>query len=191
MHAENVARMSANLARLIGYNKKEMSEVYLGAYLHDIGKEFVPNAVIEKVNPLTRPEFNKIRCHPLVGYIYLRQHISSKIILNTVLYHHEYLNGTGYPCGLKGDKIPMEARICTVADVWDALLSNRCYHKAWNTTRALELIWAGSGTQFDPDVVSLFLKMIEHREIANRHDTNIPVKNLRSGYHQFIALNAC
>jgi len=176
VHAQNVASVSAALAGLVGYTNDECHRVYLGAFLHDIGKQFVPDSILEKPNALTRVEFENVQSHPLAGYIYLRRYISDRIILNSVLYHHERLNGTGYPCGLKHDKIPLEARICTIADVWDALFSNRCYHSAWDMSRALEFILDGAGSHFDPKLVLLFLRLIEEDHIMNipKVDGHVP-----------------
>jgi HD-GYP domain-containing protein (c-di-GMP phosphodiesterase class II) len=185
LHAERVAQVSAQLGQLTGLEENEIRHLYLGALLHDIGKEFISNAVVEKVNPLTRAEFYQIQCHPLLGYIYLRQHTSNNVILNIVLYHHERLNGTGYPYGLKINKIPLESKICAVVDVWDALISNRCYHKAWDATRVLEYIWMRAGTQFDPDVVLLFLKIIESQEITNRPNIQVHLPHTMSKYSPF------
>jgi HD-GYP domain-containing protein (c-di-GMP phosphodiesterase class II) len=147
----------------------------MGSLLHDIGKQFIPIAVLEKKDRLSRKEFRQIQEHPWIGYSYLTHFVSDPIILNTVLYHHERWNGTGYPFGLEGEGIPLGARICALADVWDALISNRSYRSAWSLSRAVDLIWAGAGSLFDPQLTYQFLSMIadqfSHNTIVDVQET--------------------
>jgi putative nucleotidyltransferase with HDIG domain len=160
-HSQAVACMVADLAETAGCSMVERERIRTGSLLHDIGKQFIPTSIMDKKEKLSPMEFSRVQQHPWLGYAYLNSFASDPIILNTVLYHHERWNGTGYPYGLVGDQIPLGARICALADVWDALVSDRCYRSAWSLTQALELIWAGAGSLFDPDLSYQFLNMIE------------------------------
>ena len=174
-HSHSVACIAADLSQTACRTSKEQERVWIGSLLHDIGKQFVPASILEKKGSLSPAEFSCIQQHPWVGYIYLNNFVSDSIILNTVLYHHERWDGTGYPCRLKGEQIPLGARICALADVWDALVSDRCYRSAWSMSQAVNLIWAGAGSQFDPWLAFQFLAMIEGQEkyasIADAQDT--------------------
>jgi putative nucleotidyltransferase with HDIG domain len=167
-HGGSVARLAADLAEAAGCPPLEASLIKIGGLLHDIGKQFIPTAILEKQDRLTRAEFLRIQQHPWVGYVYLTSFVSDADILNTVLYHHERWNGSGYPYGLTGDQIPLGARICALADVWDALVSDRCYRSAWGLTQALELIWAGAGSLFDPQLTEQFLNIVESHYKGSR-----------------------
>jgi HD-GYP domain-containing protein (c-di-GMP phosphodiesterase class II) len=156
-----VARHAHNLSDVAGCSDREQYHIRIGCLLHDIGKQFIPNSILEKEGRLSHLEFSQIQQHPWLGYAYLNPFVSDSTILNTVLYHHERWNGTGYPYGMEGDQIPLGARICALADVWDALISNRCYRGAWSMTQAADFIWAGAGSQFDPHLTLQFLTMIE------------------------------
>jgi putative nucleotidyltransferase with HDIG domain len=160
-HSKVVSHLAMRLSLVAGCSPAEQEWIRTGSLLHDIGKQFLPDRILKKKGRLTPAEFHRIQEHPWVGYSYLTHFISNPILLQTVLYHHERWNGTGYPHGLKGDHIPLEARICSLADVWDALVSDRCYRSAWNVTQAMELIWAGAGSLFDPLLAGQFLTIIE------------------------------
>ena len=162
-HSQAVARLASNLAEAAGCSPAEQELIRIGGLLHDVGKQFIPAAILEKEGKLSDAEFNRIQQHPWLGYAYLNNFVSDPMILNTVLYHHERWNGTGYPYALEGDRIPLGARICALADVWDALVSERCYRSAWSMTRAADLIWAGAGSMFDPQLAYQFLTMIEEQ----------------------------
>ena len=159
-HSGSVSRKASDLSVMAGCSVDEQDRIRMGSLLHDIGKQFVPVAVLEKSDRLSRNEFRQIQEHPWIGYSYLTHFSSDSMMLNTVLYHHERWNGTGYPFGLMGEHIPLGARICALADVWDALISHRCYRGAWSLTRAVDLIWAGAGSLFDPQLTYQFLSMI-------------------------------
>ena len=162
-HSRSVARMAADLAGAAGCSSGEHEGIRTGSLLHDIGKQFIPVAILEKQGRLSPEEFSWIQRHPWLGYFYLNSFVSDPIILNTVLYHHERWNGTGYPYGLEGEEIPLGARICALADVWDALVSDRCYRSAWSIAQAMDLIWTGAGSLFDPQLAYQFLTMIEEQ----------------------------
>ena len=160
-HSRAVSHLAQDLAQVAGGSNLEQERVCMGGLLHDIGKQFIPNAILEKKEKLTTAEYERIQLHPWTGYAYLYNFVSDPIILNTVLYHHERWNGTGYPYRLKGEQIPLSARICALADVWDALVSERCYRSAWCLTHAMDLIWASPGSLFDPELAYQFLTMID------------------------------
>ena len=174
-HSRLVSHKASDLALAAGCASDEQDRIRMGSLLHDIGKQFIPLAVLEKKDQLSRKEFRQIQEHPWIGYSYLTHFVSDSIVLNTVLYHHERWNGTGYPFGLEGEQIPLGARICALADVWDALISNRCYRSAWSTSRAVDLIWAGAGSLFDPQLAYQFLSMIvehySHDALEERQET--------------------
>ena len=160
-HSQSVAHLATNLAAAVGCPASEQQRIHMGSLLHDIGKQFVPASLLEKREQLSDLEFSRIQGHPWLGYTYLNSFVSDPVILNAVLYHHERWNGSGYPFGLQGEEIPLSARICALADVWDALVSDRCYRSAWSLRSAAELIWAGAGSLFDPQLALQFLTLIE------------------------------
>jgi len=183
------------LAEVAGCSASEREQIHIGSLLHDIGKQFIPSSILEKQDRLSSVEFSHIQQHPWSGYAYLINFVSEATILNTVLYHHERWNGTGYPYGLEQDEIPLGARICALADVWDALTSDRCYRRAWSITQAVELLWAGAGSMFDPHLTFQFLTLVEeginngdgtssqelsHFPIAGRNAT-LPLAGVRRG----------
>jgi HD-GYP domain-containing protein (c-di-GMP phosphodiesterase class II) len=132
-----------------------------GALLHDIGKMGVPDSVLLKPGELTPDEWAIMRQHPQFAYEMLAPIEYLREALDIPYCHHERWDGTGYPRGLKGEEIPLAARLFAVCDVWDALLSDRPYRPAWPRARALETIRAGAGKHFDPAVVELFMKAME------------------------------
>lgn len=180
-HAHNVAILSMELARLCECEEQTVRHIYIGGLLHDIGKQFIPPGILNKNSKFTQEEFEQVKLHPWKGYTYLHNLTSDHIILNTVLYHHERWNGSGYPYGLRSNEIPLGARICAVIDVWDALISDRCYRSALNMIQACDLIWTGAGSLFDPDVVYLFLKLIEDKS-AECRSLNFRPASQNDGY---------
>jgi putative nucleotidyltransferase with HDIG domain len=144
------------MARRIGLDKDRLSVLRLGALLHDVGKLAVPPAVLLKSGPLTESEFVQVRRHPAAGVRMLRSLGAPREILPTVLHHHERWDGTGYPRRRAGEKIPLEARILTVADSFDAMTSTRPYRAPRGAPDALEELRRCAGTQFDPELVRAF-----------------------------------
>jgi HD-GYP domain-containing protein (c-di-GMP phosphodiesterase class II) len=176
-HAQKVAGWSAAMAVLYECSQEEVDQIYLGGLLHDIGKQFVSENILNKNGTLIKKELDQIQLHPWHGYVYLTQFLSDSSILNTVLYHHERWNGTGYPFGLKHDGIPLGARICAIADVWDALISERCYRNAWSRKQAMELIGTGAGSLFDPYITLLFLRLIKDEYVMDLPKSGQPVSD--------------
>jgi PAS domain S-box-containing protein len=160
-HTRRVAEMTLELARAMQvFNEESLVHVRRGALLHDIGKMGVPDEILLKSSQLSEEEWVIMRKHPTYAFDLLAPINYLRQALDIPLCHHEWWDGSGYPQGLKGDQIPLEARIFAVVDVWDALTSNRPYSQAWKPEVAREYIMTHSGTQFDPQVVMEFLKLL-------------------------------
>lgn len=160
-HSRNVARFATALGEAIGITQDEIMTIHYGAILHDIGKIGIPEVILNKPGPLNKEEFSLIKTHPTMGSNILAPIDLPEATTNIVYHHHERWDGNGYPMGLKGEGIPMEARIVTIADAWDAMTSHRAYRKALTIEKALGEINSGSGTQFDPSLVKVFNKLIK------------------------------
>lgn len=159
-HILRVQRYSVALAKQMGLEGSELEAVNTGALLHDIGKLGVPEYVLLKPGRLTDEEFDMIKKHPEIGAAILGPVEFPWPVLPVVKYHHERWDGSGYPEGLKGEEIPLTARIMAVADVYDALTSSRSYRGAWTHERALQTIIEGAGSHFDVNVVEAFKECI-------------------------------
>ena len=160
-HSVNVSVISVILGYGIGLNKRELYQLGLGTLLHDIGKVFVPKEILSKPGALTADEFEQVKAHSLKGSEYLKEQWDIPVESNiTVLTHHEKFDGSGYPNQLSGDKIPEFGRIAAVADVYDALTSDRPYRRRLLPSEGMEYVMGGSGSLFDPEVVSSFAKRI-------------------------------
>jgi HD-GYP domain-containing protein (c-di-GMP phosphodiesterase class II) len=160
-HTTRVTEMTITLAHLAGMNEDEILHVRHGALLHDIGKMGIPDAVLLKEAHLTDEEWNVMRKHPTYAYEMLFPIEYLRPALDIPYCHHEKWDGTGYPRGLRGEEIPLSARLFAVVDVWDALRSDRPYRKGWSEEKVREHIRVQSGTHFDPQAVELFLRFID------------------------------
>ncbi len=158
-HSHRVTDLTLKLARACGVREDELEYLYQGALLHDIGKMAIPDKILFKKTLLTDEEWGVMRTHPKVAYDMLSSISFLEKALVIPAYHHEWWDGGGYPFGLKGEEIPLPARIFAVVDVWDALLSDRPYRKAWTRDQVISYFKDQSGRQFDPDVVQRFLKL--------------------------------
>lgn len=164
-HTRRVASMAAELGRFMGIPTEEVKILEQGALLHDIGKMGIPDQILLKPGKLDEAEWQEMRRHPQYAYEMLKQIPHLQPVLDVPYCHHEKWDGSGYPRGLKGEEIPLSARIFSIVDVWDALCSDRPYRRAWETSKALSYIQEQNGLHFDPSVVSAFLEVIEvHRE---------------------------
>ncbi len=158
-HTQRATEMTLQLAAHLGLGAEEQANIRRGALLHDIGKIGVPDAILHKPGPLTEEEWVIMRQHPrvarelLISILYLRR------ALDIPYCHHEKWDGTGYPRGLRGEQIPLAARIFAVVDVWDALSSDRPYRKAWPKEKVYQYIRDQAGIHFDPHIADIFLKM--------------------------------
>ena len=160
-HTQRVVDITLRIAQSMGIDNEELIHIRRGALLHDIGKMGIPDAILLKPGPLTDEEWVVMKRHPVYAHDLLYPITHLRSALDIPYYHHEKWNGMGYPQGLKGEQIPLPARIFTVVDVWDALTSDRPYRKAWTSKKALEYIREQCGSQFDPKVVSVFLSLIK------------------------------
>jgi diguanylate cyclase (GGDEF)-like protein/putative nucleotidyltransferase with HDIG domain len=158
-HIRRVQVYAAGLARAFGMTMNEIQGVKTAALLHDIGKLAVPEHILSKPGPLTQEEFQKIRIHPQVGAEIISGVPFPYPVAPLILSHHERWDGKGYPAGLKGSEIPLGARILAVVDYFDALMSERPYHKAMNLEAAIGLLRQESGKALDPRVVETFIEM--------------------------------
>jgi len=156
-HSLRVATISSALARAFGMDEDGIALLRRGALLHDIGKIGIPDAILHKPGPLDEHEREIIRRHPAIARDLLEDVPFLRQALDIPWCHHERWDGSGYPRGLRGEAIPLGARVFAVADVWDALTHDRPYRKALDEAATLSHIAAGSGSQFDPAVVQLFL----------------------------------
>jgi putative nucleotidyltransferase with HDIG domain len=159
-HTQRVTKITLKLAQSFGLSEAELVQVRWGALLHDIGKMGVPDGILLKPGPLTDEEWTIMRNHPALAYEMLAPIRYLRRALDIPYCHHEKWDGSGYPQGLKGVLIPLEARIFAVVDVWDALNSDRPYRPAWEKEKVLEHIRAEAGTHFDPQVVDMFLQIV-------------------------------
>jgi PAS domain S-box-containing protein len=162
-HTQRVASMTVSLARLMGFEEPALTHVRRGARVHDIGKIAIPDSILLKPGPLTEEEQRIMRKHPEYAYELLSRFAFLRPALDIPYCHHERWDGTGYPRGLKGEAIPLAARIFAVVDVWDALRSDRPYRAAISWEQAYALIKGESGTHFDPAVVKVFLEWLDGR----------------------------
>ncbi len=152
-HSERTARLAVELGQRLRLSPDKLRIIARGAYLHDLGKIGIPDEILNKPGRLTEQERAVIETHPQLGYEIASAARSLEEALPVILHHHERLDGHGYPAGLVGNEIPLEARVVTVADVWDALTSRRAYRDPMRHADALAHIIAGSGTHFDEAVV--------------------------------------
>lgn len=160
-HSERVMHCAANIAREMEQTEEMVERVRLGGLLHDVGKIGIIEALLEKPARLSDEEFPPMRLHPEKGVAILAPIEQLHDVLPGILYHHERFDGSGYPKGLKGGKIPLEARIVAVADAFDAMISERPYKKAYPLKKAMVELRSCSGKQFDPNVVDALIHYLE------------------------------
>lgn len=160
-HSQRVTEVTLRLAMASGMDTQELVHVRRGALLHDMGKLGVPDSILHKPDTFTDEEWAIMRKHPQLAYDMLSPVEYLRPALDIPYCHHEKWDGSGYPRGLKGEEIPLAARLFTVIDVWDALTSDRPYRRAWTNENALAYIKEQSGKHFDPESVNLFFKVIK------------------------------
>lgn len=163
-HTRRVSGMTIELARRMGIPDSELGHIYRGALLHDIGKMAIPDSILQKQGSLTEDEKKIMRTHPEIACKFLSniEYLAPALIIPYC--HHEKWDGTGYPRGLKEEDIPLSAQLFAVVDVYDALISDRPYRKAWTEESALNYIRDESGRSFSPGVVQAFLDMMSERK---------------------------
>jgi HD-GYP domain-containing protein (c-di-GMP phosphodiesterase class II) len=162
-HTRRVAEMTVRLARTIGLTDADIVHIRRGALLHDIGKMAIPDSILLKPGPLTRDEWEIMRRHPVYAYDLLSPIPYLRPAVDIPYCHHEKWDGTGYPRGLRGEQIPLAARIFSVTDVWDALRSDRPYRAGWDDAQICAYVREQTGRHFDPRVAEPFLGLLSQR----------------------------
>jgi len=160
IHTERVSQYCVAIAREMGFSEVEIERIKTAAVLHDIGKIMVPPELLNKPGRLTQDEFDIIKKHPETGYQILKSVDEYASFASDVLYHHERMDGKGYPEGLTGEEIPLGARIISVADAYEAMTASRPYQEARSKESAIEELLKCSGTQFDPEIVKVFVERV-------------------------------
>ena len=159
-HTQRVTELSLELAQEIGFESEALVQVRRGALLHDIGKLGIPDSILHKPGPLSKEEWLLMKGHPELAKNMLAQVEYLKPAMDIPYCHHEHWDGSGYPRGLKGEEIPLAARIFAIIDVWDALTSDRPYRPAWSKEKTLQYIKDQSGVYFDPKILEIFIQKI-------------------------------
>ena len=160
-HSRRVATYAQRLSRYLGWSRREARDLALAALVHDLGKTWIGNDILLKTDKLSEEERRKMERHPIIGARILIGCDVHPFYVETVLYHHEAWDGHGYPTGLKGEEIPLSARILTVADVFDVLTSQRPYKAAMSLDEARARLLEGSARSFDPMIVQAFLNLLD------------------------------
>ena len=159
-HSERVTRLATQIGETMGLGVRQLDILRRGGLLHDIGKIGVPGKLLDKTTRLSKEEYDIVRTHPTLGTRILEPISAYEDVLALIAQHHEWYDGSGYPAGLAGTKIVLEARVLAVADVFDALISDRPYRPGWELQRVISYIEEGAGRQFDPQVVQAFLQTV-------------------------------
>lgn len=160
-HSRRVATYAHRLARNLGWSRRDARDLALAALVHDLGKTWIANDILNKSAALSDEERRKMERHPVIGARILIGCDVHSFYVETVLHHHEAWNGRGYPAGLQGEEIPMSARILAVADVYDVLTSQRPYKAPLSKDAARERLLQGAGSSFDPLIVQVFLHLLD------------------------------
>lgn len=161
-HSERVGHYAAMLGKRLKLPRERIDDLHVAGLFHDIGKMGVSEEILQKRRPLSASEFVKVKEHPVKGYDIAVKANLPDFVAQAIQHHHEWYNGSGYPQGLKGDEIPVSARILAIADCFDAMTSERVYRTSFSVERALDEIVGGAGTQFDPRMIEAFIEVIRH-----------------------------
>jgi HD-GYP domain-containing protein (c-di-GMP phosphodiesterase class II) len=180
-HLDRTQAYGLALARRVAPELAGRPEVAYGFFLHDIGKVGVPERVLCKPGPLTDEEWEVMRAHPMIGAQIVEPIRFLGAAVEIVRSHHEWFDGTGYPRGLRGEQIPLAARIFSVADSFDAMTSDRPYRAPLPFDMAIDEVRAGAGTQFDPVVVAAFLDLAESGQLTAPHAPPIDFQDALAG----------
>ncbi len=172
-HSLRTAELAVELGLQMALPPDRLRIIARGAYLHDLGKIAIPDHILNKPGSLTEEERRIVEMHPQHGFELASTAPSLHEVLPVILHHHERMDGMGYPAGLVGTAVPLEARVVAVADVWDALTSDRAYRSGWPQSQALAHIEAGRGTHFDPLVVDALVRVILNRGVPITNETGI------------------
>jgi putative nucleotidyltransferase with HDIG domain len=171
-HSTRVSQFSLQLGREIGLNDAEVDELEVSCLFHDIGKIKTPDSILRKRDKLNVWEFKEMMRHTEYGADILNKAPSLRKYIPAARHHHEWFNGMGYPDGLKGDAIPLFAAIIAITDTYDAMTSSRPYRSAISELETLEELRSCSGTQFNPDLVKVFIKLMDKRIVAELQTTH-------------------
>jgi hypothetical protein len=185
-HTQRVGEMTVRLAMALDLPESDLVHLRRGALLHDIGKIAISDTILLKPGPLSTDERSAMELHPVHAHHLLSPISYLRPALDIPYCHHEKWDGTGYPRGLQGERIPLTARIFAIVDVWDALTQDRPYRRAWSVGRAREYLRAEMGRHFDPEVGEAFLRMLEQEMAERRQDPRSnaadPFAALRDGH---------
>ena len=169
-HAQRLQKLALSLGNRVGLGEYQLNNLKLLALLHDMGKIGIPDSILFKTYILTPSEWKKMREHSRIGYRMAKNIPDFAPIAQEILYHHEHWDGTGYPEGLKGEKIPLLSRIISIVDAYDVMQSRRPYKGAVSKAEALKEVKSCAGTQFDPQLVEIFLKIEQNRVSRERKE---------------------
>lgn len=174
-HSSNVRDLATEFSVFLGWGAKEIQTIRLGAFIHDVGKSFIPAEILFKSGRLTAEEYEIVKEHCRKGYVYLKSEypMIERDLLAIVLEHHERVDGKGYPLGLKGDDIHPYAKLISLCDVYDAITSTRSYKVAYSSRYALNAIEEGLGTQFDEELGQQFLAFMKEKRKAQRQSASL------------------
>lgn len=159
-HSQNVAKYSVQLAKAAGLSDTEINTIETAALLHDIGKIVIEDSILKSNKKLTDPEYELIKQHPKTGYRILNTVDEFNWVANVILFHHERVDGKGYPFGVNGYKIPIEAKIIAICDAYDAMIGERLYRQPLSREQVINEFINGKGTQFEPELVDIFIETI-------------------------------
>jgi putative two-component system response regulator len=172
-HLRRLRAYGEQLALACGLSPMEVAAVRYGGILHDIGKIGVDEAILRKPGPLTPEESAQMRRHTEIGAQIISQMRFARDVAPIISGHHEYWNGSGYPHGLSGEAIPIGARIITIVDAYDAMMTDRPYRAALGEAETLRQLRSGRGSQFDPDLLDIFIGLIEKGLVVAEHMTSV------------------
>lgn len=164
-HTQRVTEITIRVSQQIGFSEEELAHIKRGALLHDMGKIAIPDEILQKPGPLNETEWERMRQHPMYAYEMLSPIAYLNPALDIPFYHHERWNGSGYPHGLKGENIPLSARLFAIVDVWDALRSDRPYRKAIPREQVIDYLSENANVLFDPKLVEVFLKFVKENNL--------------------------
>lgn len=160
-HSEKVAKYARQIAKRVGYTEAHLELIQIAGILHDFGKVGIKETVLNKPGVLSNLEYEAVKRHPLIASAILEPIEELRVIIRDIRHHHEWWNGEGYPDGLKGEEIPLGARILCIADSYDAMTSQRSYHEAMSEGAAREELLRCKGAQFDPHLVDIFIQVLD------------------------------
>ncbi len=181
-HTRRVTNMTVQLARVMGIDEEKISHYRRGALLHDVGKLGIPDSILHKPGPLTNDELIILRRHPEYAFQWLSSIAYLHPALDIPYRHHEKWDGSCYPRKLKGEEIPLAARIFAVVDVWDALLSERPYKPAWSLEQAVEFMCSQKNIHFDPQIVDIFLEHFVYQIERKNEEVRFPLQQTNHSY---------